>query len=34
MAFHDKIKELLEKRELAKQGGGQKRIDTQHKKAK
>jgi len=34
MAFEEKIKELLEKRELAKQGGGQKRIDTQHKKGK
>jgi methylmalonyl-CoA decarboxylase subunit alpha len=34
MAFENKIKELLEKRELAKQGGGQKRIDSQHKKGK
>ncbi len=34
MAFEDKIKELLQKRELAKLGGGQKRIDTQHQKGK
>lgn len=34
MAIEDKIKELLEKRELAKLGGGQKRIDSQHKKGK
>jgi len=34
MAFEDKIKELLEKREMAKLGGGQKRIDAQHKKGK
>jgi methylmalonyl-CoA decarboxylase subunit alpha len=34
MAFENKIKELLEKRELAKLGGGQKRIDAQHKKGK
>ncbi|MFO7977610.1 MAG: acyl-CoA carboxylase subunit beta [Bacteroidales bacterium] len=34
MAFENKIKELLEKRELAKLGGGQKRIDSQHKKGK
>jgi len=34
MAIEDKIKELLEKRELAKMGGGQKRIDSQHKKGK
>ena len=34
MAFEDKIKELLEKRELAKLGGGQKRIDAQHAKGK
>ncbi|MFO7874106.1 MAG: acyl-CoA carboxylase subunit beta [Bacteroidales bacterium] len=34
MAFEDKIKELLEKRELAKLGGGQKRIDAQHQKGK
>ncbi len=30
----DKIKQLLDKRELAKLGGGQKRIDSQHKKGK
>jgi len=34
MAFEDKITQLLEKRELAKLGGGQKRIDSQHKKGK
>ncbi len=34
MAFEDKIKELLHKRELAKMGGGQKRIDAQHQKGK
>lgn len=34
MAFEDKIKELLDKRELAKLGGGQKRIDAQHAKGK
>jgi len=34
MAIEDKIKELLDKRELAKLGGGQKRIDAQHKKGK
>ena len=34
MAFEDKIKQLLEKRELAKMGGGQKRIDAQHQKGK
>ncbi len=34
MAFEDKIKELLKKRELAKLGGGQKRIDAQHQKGK
>ncbi len=34
MAFEDKIKELLEKREQAKLGGGQKRIDAQHKRGK
>jgi len=34
MAIKDKIKELLDKRELAKLGGGQKRIDSQHKKGK
>lgn len=34
MAIENKIKELLDKRELAKLGGGQKRIDSQHKKGK
>ncbi len=34
MAFEDRIKELLDKREQAKLGGGQKRIDSQHKKGK
>ena len=34
MAFEDKIKELLSKREQAKLGGGQKRIDAQHGKNK
>lgn len=34
MAFEDKIKTLLQKRELAKLGGGQKRIDAQHQKGK
>ncbi|MCB9014757.1 MAG: acyl-CoA carboxylase subunit beta [Lentimicrobiaceae bacterium] len=34
MAFEDKIKELLDKREQAKLGGGQKRIDSQHAKGK
>jgi len=34
MAFEDKIRELLQKRELAKLGGGQKRIDAQHQKGK
>ena len=34
MASEDKIKQLLDKRELAKLGGGQKRIDSQHKKGK
>jgi len=32
--MEDKIKQLLDKRELAKLGGGQKRIDSQHKKGK
>jgi len=30
----DKIKELISFREQAKMGGGQKRIDSQHKKGK
>ncbi|MEI8201480.1 MAG: acyl-CoA carboxylase subunit beta [Bacteroidota bacterium] len=34
MAIEEKIKELLDKREAAKLGGGQKRIDTQHQKGK
>jgi methylmalonyl-CoA decarboxylase subunit alpha len=34
MGFEDKIRELLEKREKAKLGGGQKRIDAQHRKGK
>lgn len=34
MSFEQKIRELLEKRELAKLGGGQKRIESQHKKGK
>lgn len=34
MAAEDKINQLLDKRELAKLGGGQKRIDSQHKKGK
>jgi len=34
MAIEDKIQQLLDKRELAKLGGGQKRIDSQHKKGK
>lgn len=34
MAFEEKIQELLNKRAEAKLGGGQKRIDAQHKKGK
>lgn len=34
MAIEDKINQLHDKRELAKLGGGQKRIDSQHKKGK
>jgi len=34
MAIEDKIHQLLDKREIAKLGGGQKRIDSQHKKGK
>ena len=34
MTQQDKIKELLKLREEAKLGGGQKRIDSQHKKGK
>ncbi|MBN1115985.1 MAG: acyl-CoA carboxylase subunit beta [Bacteroidales bacterium] len=34
MNSQEKIKELIEKRELAKQGGGLKRIESQHQKGK
>jgi len=34
MAIEDKIKELLDKRELARLGGGKERIEAQHKKGK
>lgn len=34
MAFEDKIRELLAKREQAKLGGGEKRIESQHAKGK
>lgn len=34
MAIEDRINQLHDKRELAKLGGGQKRIDSQHKKGK
>ncbi len=34
MAIEDKIKQLVENREKAKLGGGQKRIDSQHAKGK
>jgi len=34
MSFEDKIKELLAKRELAKLGGGQARLDAQRQKGK
>ncbi|MHC1706924.1 MAG: acyl-CoA carboxylase subunit beta [Bacteroidales bacterium] len=34
MAHEDKIKELMDKRSQARLGGGQKRIDSQHKKGK
>ncbi|MDR0971878.1 MAG: acyl-CoA carboxylase subunit beta [Bacteroidales bacterium] len=34
MAFEEKIKQLLDKREEAKLGGGQKKIDAQHQKGK
>ena len=34
MTIEDKIKQLFDKHELAKLGGGQKRIDSQHKKGK
>ena len=34
MAIEDKIKELMTLREQARLGGGEKRIDSQHKKGK
>ena len=34
MAFEEKIKELMAKREQAKLGGGEKRIEAQHQKGK
>jgi acetyl-CoA carboxylase carboxyltransferase component len=34
MAIEDKIKELLQKREEARMGGGEKRIESQHAKGK
>lgn len=34
MAIEDKIKELMEMREKARLGGGEKRIESQHKKGK
>ena len=34
MAFEEKIKQLLDKREQAKLGGGEKRIEDQHAKGK
>lgn len=34
MAIEDKIKKLMDMRELARLGGGQKRIDAQHKRGK
>ncbi|HXK81372.1 MAG TPA: acyl-CoA carboxylase subunit beta [Bacteroidales bacterium] len=34
MAFEDKIKELINKREMARLGGGEKRIEAQHAKGK
>src|SRR5512139_135486 len=34
MAIQDKIKELMQLREQARLGGGEKRIDSQHKKGK
>jgi acetyl-CoA carboxylase carboxyltransferase component len=34
MSSQEKIKELIEKREKAKEGGGLNRIDSQHKKGK
>ncbi|HYW96109.1 MAG TPA: carboxyl transferase domain-containing protein, partial [Bacteroidales bacterium] len=34
MSIQDKIRELIELREKAKTGGGEKRIETQHSKGK
>ena len=34
MAMQDKIKELMALRQQAKLGGGEKRIESQHKKGK
>jgi acetyl-CoA carboxylase carboxyltransferase component len=34
MSSHNRIKELIDRREAAKLGGGQKRIDSQHAKGK
>ncbi len=34
MSGQDKVNELIKKREIARLGGGQKRIDTQHEKGK
>ena len=34
MVIEQKIQELLDKREQARLGGGQKRIDSQHAKGK
>lgn len=34
MSTESKIRQLIDKREEAKKGGGQKRIDSQHKKGK
>lgn len=34
MAIQDKIKELMDKRDQARLGGGEKRIESQHKKGK
>ena len=34
MSSQDKVNELIRKREVARLGGGQKRIDAQHEKGK
>ncbi|UZH53949.1 acyl-CoA carboxylase subunit beta [Salinimicrobium tongyeongense] len=34
MSSQDKVNELIQKREIARMGGGQKRIDAQHEKGK